>query len=138
MATSLAFILAICLMACAVSAQQEGEEMMVTPFSDILGQVLQRVDSINQPGAQQQVPCHRLPLAVLMVRCRRSSRTGHREDSKFKLISTVTMTPRPAKKRATYHSLDREEALRISLVAWFVESLPRASILSCALCSFSE
>jgi len=58
MATSLAFILAICLMACAVSAQQEGEEMMVTPFSDILGQVLQRVDSMNQPGAQQQIITH--------------------------------------------------------------------------------
>jgi len=51
-------MLAFCLMACAVSAQQEGEEMMVTPFSDILGQVLQRVDSMNQPGAQQQTITH--------------------------------------------------------------------------------
>jgi len=47
-------------MACAVSAQQEAqqEEMIVTPFSDILGQVLQRVDSMNQPGAQQQIITH--------------------------------------------------------------------------------
>jgi hypothetical protein len=50
--------LAFCLMACAVCAQQEGEEIMVTPFSDILGQVLERANSMNQPGAQKQIITH--------------------------------------------------------------------------------
>lgn len=51
-------VCAFCLLAYAANAQPEGEEMMVTPFSEILAKVLQHTDSMNQAGAQQQVITH--------------------------------------------------------------------------------